>query len=386
MIARLPVISSGLRLHEIMLALLTDRRTEKAQFLAMLHGMTSADETVLTDSGISSFLLLLRSLRELSSRDEVVLPAYTAGSLVVAVRAAGLRPVLCDISLDDFNLDVSGLGGRVSSRTLAVVCVHMFGIGMRGLDRVRQQAPGAFLIEDCAQAMGSTVEGKTVGCRGDASIFSFNRGKNFPLVRGGCVCSSNGDIAGQMKKQSLLLDWERYDPWSTLAFHFAAKPLVYGAAYPLISRFRDTLPPAEIPLGAMDGFHVRCGALLSRRMPALFKARHDNGIALLDGLSGVPGLRLPRIDGGDRPVFNRVPVMFEDPSRREECRKKLWEAGIESSELYLKPLHLMFDLGYAPEEFPNARRFAQALLTLPCHPGCAARHIKKMIRVIRSCL
>ncbi|MFC1599200.1 DegT/DnrJ/EryC1/StrS family aminotransferase, partial [Candidatus Omnitrophota bacterium] len=129
------------------------------------------------NSGLASFFIILKMLQETSSRKEVILPAYTAPSLVVAVKKAGLIPVLCDISLDDFNVDFVSLSHLVTEKTLCILGVHMFGIVSTGLSDLKKRFPDVFIIEDCAQSMGSKLDGITIGALSDISFFSFNRGK-----------------------------------------------------------------------------------------------------------------------------------------------------------------------------------------------------------------
>ena len=125
----------------------------------------------------------------------MILPAYTAGSLIVAVKKAGLIPVLCDISLDDFNADRSSVRAAIADNTLAVVMVHMFGIPVGYIEDLKAAMPNhVFLIEDCCQAMGSRIKDKPVGFFGDIGFFSFNRGKNLSANNGGCIITRNSSL------------------------------------------------------------------------------------------------------------------------------------------------------------------------------------------------
>jgi len=83
----------------------------------------------------------------MSPHSEVILPAYTAGSLVVAVGKAGLKPVLCDISLDNYNAAAPDMLRLVGADTLAVVCVHMFGIPVDGIEKLRQGMPAGVFFD-----------------------------------------------------------------------------------------------------------------------------------------------------------------------------------------------------------------------------------------------
>ncbi|MDD5566245.1 MAG: DegT/DnrJ/EryC1/StrS family aminotransferase, partial [Candidatus Omnitrophica bacterium] len=154
-----------------------------------------------TGSGIAAFYLLLKAVAQRARRKEVILPAYTAASLVVAVQKAGLIPVLCDVSLKDFNLSETDLYNRLSGQTLAVVAVHMFGIGVSYIATLKGKiGPDAALIEDCAQAMGTMIDSCQVGTFGDASFFSFNRGKNIPASAGGLIVTNTEELGSRIER------------------------------------------------------------------------------------------------------------------------------------------------------------------------------------------
>jgi len=134
MVKKLPIINSCVSSAEILKALYRapDRRS-LTLFAETLTLAMPAKNVLLTNSGISAFYIILKALKNISGRSEVILPAYTAGSLIVAIRKAGLKPILCDISLEDFNLNENYLADTISSKTLAVVGVHMFGINMKNI-------------------------------------------------------------------------------------------------------------------------------------------------------------------------------------------------------------------------------------------------------------
>lgn len=388
MIAKMPIIASAAGAADIILASAGDSRAAREGFIRGLQASSRSRSVFLVDSGITAFVVALKALRRLSQRDEVILPAYTAGSLVVAVRVAGLKPVLCDISLDTFGCDPAQLAPLISGRTLAVAAVHMFGVGI-DVQAIRELCPGVFIIEDCAQAMGSRIAGRFAGESGDIGFFSFNRGKNLPLSSGGCVVTNRQDCAEAAAPELAAL--EKGGPAivsaaRAFAFLAASRPFVYGAAFPLISRFKETAPPRGLRPRLMDDFTARLGARVIRREEDIFARRFVNGSCLRAGLQGVCGIRVARISSGDRPAYNRFPVLFDDPAALARAEKGVWDAGFESSRMYLRPLHHMFDLGYRPAEFPKAAYAAGHLLTLPSHPACGIRACEKMIAVIRRSL
>lgn len=393
MLRKLPIIGSSARLGDIIFALRNSGDKQvRAEFKNMLSVITGAHNIYPVDSGIAAFYITLKALTKISQKREVILPAYTAGSLIVAIRKAGLKPVLCDISLEDFNMDAAALSGKISAQTLAVVAVHMFGIGMRGIENLRAALPeNVYLIEDCCQAMGAVAGGRTVGAFGDASFFSFNRGKNLPLCGGGFISTEDIFIARAIEDQMREITEisalrELLMPMKALAFFFGTNPYIYSAGYALASRFKEAVPPNDIKISEMSSFQVALGTRLIKRMEELAGKRYNNGAYLLRRLSSSDGIVLPKIADGARPAFSRLPVLFRDLDRRRLAEDMLARAGIEASRMYMRPLHHMFDLGYERSEFPNADYLAQRLLTLPVHPMVRKRDLDRMVGAISGAL
>jgi dTDP-4-amino-4,6-dideoxygalactose transaminase len=115
--------------------------------------------------------------------DEVILSPYDWGAAAGAVLRLGAIPVFADIDPSRYTLDPACVGSRIGARTAAIVVTHLFGqpADMAAIVRVARKAE-VFVIEDCAQAFGASIGGRSVGTFGDAGCFSLGRGK---LVSGG---------------------------------------------------------------------------------------------------------------------------------------------------------------------------------------------------------
>lgn len=394
MIRKTPIIDSSVTAADLAYAV---RRSNDAsvlpEFEAAMSRHAKCRHIYPANSGIAAFYLILRALSAASGKTEIVLPAYTAGSLVVAVRKAGLVPVLCDISLRDLNSDPEAMIGAVSDRTLAVVCIHMYGITMSAVEGLKGRLPpGVIVIEDCAQAMGSAIGGSPVGSFGDVSFFSFNRGKNLPVCGGGCVATNDAGISEALALAVKSRAGGKGEPaiatlLKVLAFTAAVNPYIYGPFYGLISRFKETAPALELPaVESMGGCQAALALSILRRFDLMTAQRHENGMLLINGLKGLKGIALPEVSGRDRPAFNRLPVILADRGSRELVARRLWSAGIESSRMYIRPLHHMFDLGYGMPDFPNACYAAERLLTLPVHPSIGRDRLLRAVDAIRGAL
>ncbi len=143
---------------------------------------------VITRGGTESIIYSLIALG-IKQSDEVILPVSICQSAVNAVILTGATPVLADV---DENLALSRTDAvkRVNSKTKAIIFFHPFGLGC-DLNRLTGFASNAgrkiFIIEDCAQAIGASVNGVDTGNQGDLSIFSFGMNKPLPVGIGGLV-------------------------------------------------------------------------------------------------------------------------------------------------------------------------------------------------------
>ena len=128
-----------------------------------------ATDAVAVGSGTDALSIALRSIH-VGPGDEVLVPAVSAAATVMAVVLAGARPVFVDVSPDDFNLDPVQCGERRTSRTKAVMPVHLYGMPAR-LEAISKA--GIPVIEDAAQAHGSEAGWGRCGSFGIAAAFSF---------------------------------------------------------------------------------------------------------------------------------------------------------------------------------------------------------------------
>ena len=145
-------------------------------------------------NGTDAIEISLRAL-EIGAGDEVIVPAMTWISTASAVLLAGAHPVFVDVGESDLNIDPSEITSAITSRTKAVMAVHLYGQPAQ-VQKIRSicDAHGLSLIEDCAQSHGATVDGVQCGNYGELSTFSFFPSKNLGgFGDAGCVVT-NSDV------------------------------------------------------------------------------------------------------------------------------------------------------------------------------------------------
>ena len=151
-----------------------------------------------TYSGTSAFYIILESLKELSSKQTVIIPSFICPLVPLAIKRAGLKIEVCDINRENFNFDIRQLQEicTKNSDILAIVAVHLAGIPV-DFDQIKQIAQNykIFIIEDCAQSLGAIYKGKKVGALGEFSFFSLCRGKGLTIYEGGVIVTKQKEYS-----------------------------------------------------------------------------------------------------------------------------------------------------------------------------------------------
>ena len=159
---------------------------EFAQFIGVKHALAVA-------SGSGALQTALSALG-VGPGQEVIVPAYMWVAVIAAVVNLGAIPVLADID-DTFTMDPAKVERHITPRTTGIIAVHMSGAPADApalLQIARKH--NLFLLEDCAQCAGGSINGKKVGSFGDMGIFSFQMNKNMSSGEGGCVVTNDSRL------------------------------------------------------------------------------------------------------------------------------------------------------------------------------------------------
>jgi len=103
---------------------------------------------------------------------------------------------------------------------------------------------------------------------------------------------------------------------------------------------------------------------------------------LYEAFKELEHILIPEIIPQAQPVFNHMPVVFLNDNQRERVQKRLWEKGIDSARLYLKPNHHIYDLGYPQDAFPNSAVVAKGLVTFPAHGYMSQRDLDLIVEYV----
>lgn len=160
---------------------------------------------VLCGNGLEALVLILRAYKLLkgwADGDEVIVPANTYIATILAIREAGLTPVLVEPSLNDYNIHADECKKVLTQRTRAILAVHLYGRISSDIGELQKLSAdnNLILIEDAAQAHGAMWQGKRAGTIGNAAGFSFYPGKNLGAMGdAGCVVTDDTELANTVR-------------------------------------------------------------------------------------------------------------------------------------------------------------------------------------------
>jgi len=311
-----------------------------------------AKQAIGVASGTDALLLALASIG-VGPGDEVVMPAYTFVACADVVVRLGARPVFVDVKADTFNLDADKALASLSSRTKAIMAVHLFGQAAE-IDRITTIARtySVPVIEDVCQAFGAKVHNRRVGSFGLFGAFSFYPTKNLGGIGDGGLLTTDDEQKAE-----------------------------------IIRKFRDHgRISAATYLHDVIGFNSRLDAIqavfLSLKLPdadEMNLERIENARLYNQMFENAPFVT-PRFADDGSHVFNCYTILVNN---RDELQDHLKEKGIGTAVYYPVPLHLqpcLQYLGYKEGAFPVAEDLAKRAISLPIAPGLKKKQIQEIAK------
>lgn len=313
------------------------------------------DHAVALNSGTDALHLALRAL-DVGPGDEVITTPFTFVATTEAIGIVGATPAFVDIHPQTFNMDVGALEAAITPRTKAIMPVHLYGhpAPMHDIMAIARKH-GLAVVEDCAQAIGATLDGKRVGSFGDAGAFSFFPSKNLGAYGdGGMVTTNRRDLADRIR--SLRAHGGR------VKYHHEE-------------------------LGVNSRLDEMQAAVLRVKLPHLdrwIEARREHAAWYTENLS--QHVILPTEAPGTHHVYHQYTVRVPD---RDRVQSALASSGVQTMVYYPVPLHLQEvhkNLGLREGAFPLAERAAREALSLPMYPELRADARKTVANALASAL
>jgi dTDP-4-amino-4,6-dideoxygalactose transaminase len=300
-------------------------------------GASGAPSAVGVGTGTDALAIALRALG-IGRGDEVITSPLSAAYSALAIMMVGARPVFADIDPDRLTLDPKAAAAAVTSRTAAILPVHLYGqpADMIAIAAIAERHHLA-IVEDCCQAHLATCAGKPVGSFGAAAAYSFYPTKNLgALGDGGAITTADANLAARARR---LRNGGQTDRYHHGEFGVNSR----------LDEMQAAVLRARLPL--LAGWTSR-----RRALAAEYRGR----------LSGATGVTVPPLlDEGH--VYHLFPVQS---TSRQDVQNRLREAGVETLIHYPVPIPKQPALAAEqPADCPVANRVCDEIFSLPLYPS-----------------
>jgi len=321
-----------------------------AQYVHAKHAIACA-------SGSDALLLALMAL-DVSAGDEVITTPFTFFATAAAITRLGARPVFVDIDPATYNLDTSRVADVITSRTKAIMPVHLYGqcADMDPLLAIGNRVP---IVEDAAQAIGATDRRRQAGAMGAIGCFSFYPTKNLGGAGDGGMLTTNDDNLAQRLRR--------------LRNHGGANEYEHSE------------------VGINSRLDELQAAVLNVKMPHLDKWSNDRArkaaaySEMLDNAGLSFELITPVVRDGARHIFHQYVIRV--PRHRDALMEHLKGRGVGTKVYYPIPLHrqeCFAYLRYKEGDFPESERAARETLALPVYPELTEAQLSHVVDAIKS--
>ena len=312
----------------------------------------------------SDALLIALMVEGIGAGDEVITTPFTFFATAGAIARVGATPVFVDIEPDTFNIDPNQIEAKVTSKTKAIMPVHLYG-QCAEMDKIMEIARKHKLIvvEDGAQAIGSEHEGERAGSIGDYGCFSFFPSKNLGAFGDGGVVTTN--------------DKEKYELLKIFRNH-GSNPKYYHKY--IGGNFRlDALQAAilSIKLKELDSWSAG-------------RQRNAADYRTIFAASKIADkIQLPvKASHSTRHIYNQFCILVPEGTR-DGLKQALLDAGVGVDVYYPVPLHMQecfTDLGHKEGDFPVSESVSTRIIALPIYPEATHEQREYVVSVIEEFL
>ncbi|MEG1875949.1 MAG: DegT/DnrJ/EryC1/StrS family aminotransferase [Lachnospiraceae bacterium] len=336
---------------------LTNMGEKHIELEEQLKKYMEIDNLILYTNG---HLALENILSSLKLSGEVITTPFTFASTTHAIVRCGLKPVFCDIRLDDYTLDEEKIEELITEKTSAILPVHVYGNICR-VEKISKIAEKYHLkvIYDAAHAFGVKYRGYGIAQYGDASMFSFHATKVFHTIEGGAVAFKNAKLKQELDDRK---NFGIRGPESVQYVGGNAK---------------------------MNEFQAAMGLCNLRHIAEEIKKRKRIFERYQNHLKHIEGIKLNNMNKSVQSNYAYFPVLFDSYKySRDQIYEKLLEKNIVSRK-YFYPLTSDFECykgmsGFNSEETPIARHIAECVLTLPLYADMNGSTVDEICEIIVS--
>jgi len=331
---------------------------------------TGAKDAITVSSCTAGMHLFYFTLN-IGKGDEVIIPAQTHVATAHAVELSGAKKIFVDSEYPTGNINVDLIEKKITKKTKAITVVHYLGnpVDMKKLKLLARKYK-LFLLEDCALALGATIEKKHVGLTGDAGFFSFYPVKHITTAEGGMIILNN-------KKYSKLLRKKK-----AFGYNKSLDQRAYPGIYD-VDQLGFNYRLSEL--------HSSIGIIQIKKLKDFLKKRSYNFKYLETNLKKLTNIKIiPNLNGKNKGSFYCFSILLskEIASKRFRIIKFLKKKGIGSSIYYPHPLprlrYYKDKYNVNKNNYIIASEFSDRIICLPVGPHVSKKNLDFMIKNIKK--
>jgi len=336
------------------------------EFESQLEEYLDVEHAIVVNSGTSGLVAALEAA-DIGSGDEVIIPSLTFIATANAVRLVGAEPVFADIERETYGLRPESVQEKVTDRTAAIIPVHLYG-GPCQIDTINKIADqeDLFVIEDAAEAFGSTYQESYVGTFGDVGVLSFCQNKVIVTGEGGAIITDNDDIAANVR--------------------------LYRSHGRVPGDYFDNVGSGEyVGIGSnlrMSDLTAAIGCAQIEKVDELIKERQAAAQYMNQQLAKVEGVHTPEPINDGTHVYQLYTVEFDSGIDREVVINTLDEHDISSKIYWDTPVHktqfYQKTLNKTVQNTPTAEELTDKVLSLPIYPELSLDHADRIIAAVED--
>ena len=350
---------------------------EFAEYVGVKHAIS-------VGNGTDALVIALKAMG-IGEGDEVITTPFTFFATAESISAVGATPVFVDVDKNTFNIDVTKIEEKITSKTKAIMPVHIFGQSA-DMDEINKIAKkyNLLVIEDACQAIGGKYKGRNIGSLGDVACFSFFPTKNLGCAGdGGMIVTDNDDLAVIIR---------------ALRTHGSGEN--GQKAFNLLNGVEEDIMQAESgndtvynPLkyyNYLIGYNSRLDAIQAALLRVKLKeidnwnSKRREIVDIYNNEFKELDLVTPVCDDKNEHVYHMYILQSEN---RNEVLEKLKARGVATGVYYPVPLHLQKvykNLGYKEGDMPVSEYLSHRTFAIPVYPELTEEQIKYIVESIKN--
>ena len=335
-------------------------------------------------NGTDALVIALEALG-IGRGDEVITSPFTFFATAEAISVVGAIPVFVDVKLEDFNIDENKIEEAITSKTKAIMPVHIFGTSVN-MDKINEIAKknNLYVIEDACQAIGAKHKDKMVGTLSDIACFSFFPTKNLGTYGDGGLITTNNDnfatICRALKAHGSGENGEiAYNLLNNIKEEVKIDSQVDDTIYNPKKYYNYLIGHNS----RLDELHAGILNVKLNYLDEWNKKRNDIAKYYDKNLDDKKYKKM-KLNENNFNVYHMYIIQTEN---REELTKKLDEAGISYGVYYPVPLHLQKvykNLGYKERDLPNAEYLSKRTLAIPVDPELTEEEKEYIVKFLNN--